>query len=456
MGALTGAPTGGTGRSRRVSTWSGTAHAHPAAFHAPADESELAAVVAAANGSGERIRVIGAGHSFTPVALGTGTMISLDALSGIVAVDAATRRVRFRAGTRLRDIPALLAPHGLALANQGDVDPQSLAGAISTGTHGTGLGFTGFAGMVTGLTLLTADGARRELSRAADPDVFDLARLSLGVLGVITEIELACVPRFDVVAREQSEPFDDLLATFVARSAQCDHLKFYWFPHTDRALVKTNVRVAPGQAPPAGMSAARPRRRLAQLLNEEVLDNGALRAICEIGHRAPALVPFFNRAAAEAASNRLSRAPAHEAFVSPRRVRFTEMEYAVPLAAGPEVLARIRDLIEERRWRISFPLEVRTTAADDVPLSTATGRESMYIACHRFFRDDSAEYFRRIEQICREFDGHPHWGKVHTLTAAELGAVYPRFEDFRTLRARLDPHAVFGSAYTDSLFAPER
>ena len=142
--------------------------------------------------------------------------------------------------------------------------------------------------------------------------------------------------------------------------------------------------------------------------------------------------------------------------MSPRRVRFTEMEYAVPLAAGPEVLTRIRDLIEERRWRISFPLEVRTTAADDVPLSTATGRESMYIACHRFFRDDSAEYFRRIEQICREFDGRPHWGKVHTLTAAELGAVYPRFEDFRTLRARLDPHAVFGSAYTDSLFAPER
>ncbi|QCP04612.1 FAD-binding protein [Brevibacterium sp. CS2] len=280
MGALTGAPTGGTGRARRVSTWSGTAHAHPAAFHAPADESELVAVVAvvaAANGSGERIRVIGAGHSFTPVALGTGTMISLDALSGIVAVDAATRRVRFRAGTRLRDIPALLAPHGLALANQGDVDPQSLVGAISTGTHGTGRGFTGFAGMVTGLTLLTADGARRELSRAADPDVFDLARLSLGVLGVITEIELACVPRFDVVAREQSEPFDDLLATFVARSAQCDHLEFYWFPHTDRALVKTNVRVAPGQAPPAGVSAARPRRRLAQLLNEEVRSTRASR-----------------------------------------------------------------------------------------------------------------------------------------------------------------------------------
>lgn len=359
-----------------MSTWSGTAHAHPAAFRTPADESELAGVVAAAIGRGERIRVIGAGHSFSPVALGSGTMISLDALSGIIAVDAAAGRVRFRAGTRLRDIPALLAPHGLALPNQGDVDPQSLAGAISTGTHGTGLGFTGFAGMVTGLTLLTADGSRRDLSPSADPAVFDLARLGLGVLGVITEVELRCVPRFDLVAREQSEPLDALLESFVARSAECDHLEFYWFPHTDRALVKTNVRVAPGEAPPPGLAAARPRRRLAQLLSEEVLDNGALRVICELGHRVPALVPHFNRAATEPTSNRLYRAPAHAAFVSPRRVRFTEMEYAVPLAAGPEVLARIRALIEERRWRISFPLEVRTAAARTGGSSTRSAPRS--------------------------------------------------------------------------------
>lgn len=359
-----------------MSTWSGTAHAHPVDLLTPADEAELATGIAASVEQGRRIRVIGAGHSFSPVALGSGTMVSLDALSGVIAVDAARKRVRLRAGTRLRDVPGLLAPYGLALANQGDVDPQSLAGAISTGTHGTGLGHTGFAGMVTGLTLLTADGTQHELSSESAPEVFDLARLSVGVLGVITEVELACVPAFDLVAHERSESLDALLETFVDRSRTADHLEFYWFPHTDRALVKTNVRVAPGAAAPAGMPAAGPRGRLARLVSEEILDNGGLRAISELGHRIPSLVPALNRLAAAATSNRLYRAPAHEVFVSPRRVRFTEMEYAVPLVAGPEALARIRALIERRRWRISFPIEVRTAAADDVPLSTAYGRES--------------------------------------------------------------------------------
>ena len=288
------------------------------------------------------------------------------------------------------------------------------------------------------------------------PEVFDLARLSVGVLGVITEVELACVPAFDLVAHERSESLDALLETFVDRSRTADHLEFYWFPHTDRALVKTNVRVAPGAAAPAGMPAAGPRGRLARLVSEEILDNGGLRAISELGHRIPSLVPALNRLAAAATSNRLYRAPAHEVFVSPRRVRFTEMEYAVPLAAGPEALARIRALIERRRWRISFPIEVRTAAADDVPLSTAYGRESMYIACHRFHRDPFEDCFRRIVEILLELGGRPHWGKLHTLETAGLSERYPRFEDFRALRARLDPEAVFGSAYTDALFAPGR
>ena len=440
----------------RFSNWSESTEVHPTHFHQPQNLTELHTAIEHAAGRGKRIRVVGAGHSFTPIAFGPEHLVNLDELRGIVAVDAASQRVRFHAGTRLRDIPDLLLPHGLALPNQGDVNPQSLAGAVSTGTHGTGLGFTGFAGMVTGLTLITAAGETLRLSNTEHPEIFDLARLSVGVLGVITEVELQCTEAFDLIAAEQAEPFDQVLDTFIDRARAADHMEFYWFPHTESALVKTNVRAAPGQAGPAGLEQVRGRNRIAQMLTEELLDNGALRAICEVGRRVPALVPTFNRIATAAAGGRAYRAPAHEVFVSPRRVRFNEMEYAVPLEAGPEALARVRALIESSGWRVSFPLEVRVAKGDDVPLSTASGRDVMYIAAHRFIGEEYSEYFRRIEKIMRDYDGRPHWGKLHTLGARELAQAYPRFGEFQELMARLDPGRVFGNRYTDYLFGLDR
>lgn len=402
------------------------------------------------------MRVRGAGHSFTPVAASADQLLQLDGLSGLISADPAAGRARFHAGTRLRDIPALLAPHGLALPNQGDVDPQALAGAVSTGTHGTGLGYTGFAGAVTGLTLIDATGTRRELSADSEPEIFDHARLSLGVFGVLTEIELTTVPAFDLIASETSEPFDEIRTTMADRVREVDHIEFYWFPHTQHAAVKTNTRVAPGAEAPAALAHVRHRPTWQRLLSEEVIDNGALAAVCAIGARVPALVPHFNRLATAALSNRAYRAAAHEVFVSPRRVRFNEMEYAVPLEAGAEVLAEIGRTITARGWRISFPLEVRVAAADDVPLSTASGRESMYIAVHRYVEEEWEPYFRTLEDILLAAGGRPHWGKIHRLGRAELTERYPRFEEFCVLRERLDPAGMFSNPYTDTLFGRSR
>lgn len=445
----------GSGRAR-FRNWSGHVHSHPRTFARPASADELADTVTTAAADGRRIRVVGAGHSFTPVAAGDDVMISLDDLTGIVVVDAERRRVRFHAGTRLRDIPGLLAPYGLALSNQGDVNPQSLAGAISTSTHGTGLGFTGFAGTVTGLSLMDSEGTVRELSAESQPEVFDLARVSLGVLGVITEIEIRCVPAFDLIAEEVVTDLDGLLEGLVDRMRTADHFEFYWFPHTDTALTKTNTRVPAGQAPPARLAEAGVRNPVLRLVDKEIVENGALRLAVELGSRRPRLVPRINRLVQSAVSDRTYRAPGHEVFVTPRRVRFTEMEYALPLEAGAAAIAEIREAIERRGLRISFPLEVRAAAADDVPLSTATGRETMYIAVHRFFKDDCAEYFRIAERILLAHDGRPHWGKIHSLGAAQLRDLYPRFDDFRALRSRLDPGAVFGNRYTDVLLDPAR
>lgn len=441
-----------SGPRRLFRNWSGHVHAHPHTFVRPTSAGELGEVLRSVANAGQRVRAVGAGHSFTPIAAGDDVMINLDHLSGIITVDEATGRVRFHAGTRLRDIPALLAPFGLALANQGDVNPQALAGAISTSTHGTGLDFTGFAGTVTGLSLMGPDGAVRRLSAISDPQVFDLARVSLGVLGIVTEIELQCVPAFDLIAEEVVTDVDELLADLGPRMQAADHFEFYWFPHTDTALTKTNTRVGLGEIGPGHLAEAGVRNRFLTLLDKEVVENGALRLAVELGSAVPSLVPRINRIAQSAVSDRTYRAPGYDVFVTPRRVRFNEMEYAVPLASGAEVIREIRDAIESRGWTISFPIEVRSAAADDVPLSTAYGRETMYIAVHRFVKDEFAEYFRVVEQICRRHGGRPHWGKIHSLGADDLRELYPRFDDFCSLRGQLDPQATFGNRFTDSLF----
>ena len=339
-GSGAGLPRGG-GRVRRVvgprgggrvrqafRNWSVHVHAHPHTLARPTSAEVLSDIVGRAAADGDRLRVVGAGHSFTPIAAGGDVMISLDELTGIVAVDEPRRRVRFHAGTRLRDIPALLEPFGLALANQGDVNPQSLAGAISTSTHGTGLGFTGFAGTVTGLTLMGPDGGVRDLSADSAPEIFDLARVSLGVLGVVTEVELQCVSAFDLIAEERVVGFAEVLDELVDRMRAADHFEFYWFPHTDTALTKTNTRVAPGEPGPGHLAAAKMRNRWINLLDKEIVENQALRLAVELGARVPAVVPAINRTAQALVSDRMYRAAGHDVFVTARRVRFNEMEYA--------------------------------------------------------------------------------------------------------------------------------
>lgn len=445
-----------TERRTPLSTWSGYETARPAHRWKPRTAEQAAGVVARAAEEGSRVRVIGAGHSFMPVALTEDHQVSLDEMSGVVSVDAATQRVRLAAGTRLRDIPALLAPYGLALPNQGDVNPQSVAGALSTGTHGTGLAFTGFAGMVTGLTLLTADGRIRRLSRDEEPEVFDHARLSLGVLGILLEVELQCCDAFDLVAQETGEELDEVLDGFAERARTHDHVEFFWFPGTTRASVKTNTRVAPGAEAPGELAGIGRRHRVGQWLTEELVDNAAFAAVCALGHRVPAAVPLTNRISAAATSHRAYRAPAHEVFVSPRRVRFNESEYAVPLEAGPDAVRALRRTMDRKGWSISFPLEVRAAAADDVPLSTGYRRQNMYVAAHRYWREDFSEYFREFERIMLDHGGRPHWGKRYTLGHEDFSRMYPRFEEFRALRERLDPDAVFGNPLTDRIFGVQR
>ncbi len=392
------------------------------------------------------MKTVGAGHSFTPAAVTDGVLVNLDNLTGLVHVDKDAMEVTFLAGTRLRDIPGLLRPHGLALANQGDVDPQSLAGALSTSTHGTGVGFTGFAGMVRGLRIVTADGVVHDAG-PGDP-LFECGRVSIGALGVLTQVRMAVVDTFILSAVEKAEPLGPVVENFTALAHEVDHLEYYWFPGTSVAHVKRNTRHplsdrdnVPGSVP-----------RWKSVIDDELVSNAAYGAMCRVMSVAPKTTGFFNRVSAGALAQREYADVAHDVFVSKRRVRFNEMEYSVPLADAPEVLAEVHRAIDACGIPVGFPIEVRATAADDVPLSTAKGRESCYIAAHRYHRDDYREFFRVLEPILVAAGGRPHWGKHHNLGFAELSAVHEDLTTVAALRSQVDPDGMFRNPYVDRVF----
>ena len=436
------------------SNWAGTQTCVPGTVHQPADAGEVGRIVRDAVASGSTVRPLGAGHSLTPLVVTDGHRVQLDKMTGFVGSDADAGTVTLQAGTRLRDVPGILRPRGLALANQGDVDPQALAGAVSTGTHGTGLGFTGFAGMVKGFRIVGADGEEVHAYDGAPGtagDLFRLGRLSLGIFGVITELTLEGVPAFRLSADEHAENFDEVRRTFPERVAAVDHMEFYWFPGTDLALVKENTRL-PGVE---GMESANDPGllgRAGEFIADEVINNAGLLAMCEAAKAAPKLTRKLNAFAAKTVSTRRYVDEAHKVFVSPRRVRFSEMEYAVPLDSLPEVLDEVRRTIDRHHAWVSFPLEIRAAKGDDVALSTAYGRDSAYIAVHRYHREEYREYFDLLEPIFLAAGGRPHWGKLHTLGAEQLRERYPLFDDVAQLRRRLDPNGVFLNDHLRGLF----
>jgi L-gulonolactone oxidase len=426
--------------SARWRNWGRSASASPERIAAPADEAALIELIADATRTGRSIRPVGTGHAFAPIAATGDILLTMDRFSGVRAVDAATGDVTFGAGTRLSEIPALLAPHHLAMENLGDIDRQTLAGAISTGTHGTGIAFTGLAGQVTGVRIALADGSILDVDRSRRPELFAAARLGLGAFGVLTEIRVRCVPEFLLAANEHPEPLGDLLDDFAARAAAVDHLEFYFFPHTDIAAVKENTRLP--------ITAARhSRSRLRATMDDEVTQNGLFAAMCGIGWAAPAAIPAMNRLAARMMSRSSHTDISTAILTTSRRVRFREMEYGIDLDALPAAVREVRAAIERHGWRITFPMEVRVAAADDVPLSTAFGRPTAYVAVHRYVHDPFARYFLTVQDIMLAHGGRPHWGKLHSLDATRLRSRYPRFDEVTALRADVDPQGLWRNAY---------
>ena len=423
-------------QGRRWRNWGRSQQSHPRHVVTASSVDDVVEAVAFAREKRLPIKTIGAGHSFTAIAATDGVQLDVAPLDGVLAVDGDL--VTLGAGTNLYQLPALLGEHGLALENMGDIDRQTIAGAISTGTHGTGARFGGIATQVEGLTLVTADGAVLK----ADSDLLPAARVGLGALGVITDVTLRCVPDFVMHAVERPEPLGEVLDGWLERAASVDHFEFYWFPHTEQALTKTNTRM-PADTP------RKPQHPVAAWIDDELMPNGLYVLLCRLGMIAPGTTPPLNRLANRLVAERQVTDGWHEVFTSPRRVRFREMEYALPVEAVPAALREIKELIDAKGWRITFPVEVRVAAADDNWLSTAHGRQTGYLAVHRYYREDPTEYFEAVEAIARSHGGRPHWGKMHFRTADDLRPAYPRFDDFLAVRDKLDPGRVFANEYLE-------
>lgn len=438
--------------------WAANQRTSPARSVTAGDTDGVVTAVKAAARDGLRVKATGSGHSFTAIGVPDGIALATPSSPELLLVEG--DRATVPAGMTIRTLNALLAEHGRALPNLGDIDAQTIAGAVATGTHGTGARHQGIAAGIRGLEMVLADGTVVTATATEHPELFHHGRVGLGALGVVTAVVLETVPAFRLHASESARPLGEVLESFDELAAAHDHVEFYWFPHTDVAATKVNDRTtADGPA----------RGRVAGWVGDELLGNGAFAAVCRLGSALPRAVPALNRIMAGQMANAEYVDRSYRVFTSPRRVRFLEMEYAVPRAALREAFDGLRAAAARHAVDVTFPVEVRVAGADDVPLSTASGRDSAYLAVHvhRGRRPWSSSpigelssklrlppheaYFSAVEAVMTSLGGRPHWGKLHTRTAAQLAESYPEFGAFVALRDRLDPEGRFTNAHLDRI-----
>ncbi len=417
--------------------WAGEESCRPVEIVRPRGRGELSEVVSAGAAAGRQITVAGSGHSFTRVAMTDDLMLDLGGLAGVIDVDRASGLVKVGGGTVLADLNRELDRLGMAMANLGDIDRQTISGAISTATHGTGAALGNIPSQVEAIELMGADGQVRSFN-AVDGDLFQAARVGIGALGVITTVTLRTVPAFNLHRVDEPMDLDDVLSRFHELAAENEHFEFFIFPRTDRPLVIRRNRTD---------RPASPRGKVERFVGDVVVENGLGDLMLRATGKLPRTIPRVARFSSAFMSQAEQIDVSHRVFANYRTIRFNEMEYALPREAGPEALSRVLRLIEEENFPIAMPIECRVVAGDDSLLSPTFERDSTYIAVHQYRGLEWRPYFEAIEQIFREYGGRPHWGKRHSQTNQTLAAEYPSWGRFAAVRDELDPGRVFANPY---------
>jgi L-gulonolactone oxidase len=428
----------------RWSNWAGDQRCEPQAIETPSSLAELSSVVARAAEDGKRVRASASGHSFTDIALTDGVMVRLDNLNRLIDFDRDSGLFKVEAGIPLHRLNPLLDDHDVAFENLGDIDRQSVAGSISTGTHGTGERFQNISAQIAELELVTADGSV-VTANASDPDLLRAARVGLGALGIIYSVTVKTVPAYTIDRVDRPRPLAEVLGNLDELVAANDHFEFYVFPYTDLALCRESRRTDEAPEPRSGL------RVYAQ---EVVIENWVGQLFAWATRYMPSRAPAMARIAARNLGDAAKKDRSYKVFASERRIKFTEMEYGIPREHAREAIERVLEAASRPELGVAWPIEVRFVAGDDSSLSPSYERDTCYVAIHQDRKLDWESYFRAVEEIHRSYDGRPHWGKRHFRSAADLAPAYPRWSDFQAVRKRLDPAGVFANDYTDRVLGP--
>jgi FAD-linked oxidoreductase len=415
--------------------WSGSQQCLPATRSAPASVGELQELIAASTGT---VRPVGAGHSFTALVPTDDTIVSLSRLSGLVSHDAERLQATLWAGSRLGDIGQPLEAAGQALVNMPDIDQQTLAGCLGTATHGTGASIGCMPTFVEWLQLVNARGELIECDANNNADLFNAARVSLGTLGVITQVRLQNVAPYRLRRETVWHEFDAILDLAEGMANQHRNFEFYYIPFSGMGF--TDVHNLTTE--PVGST-----RKIDS--NESVLELKKLRDWLD---GMPKLRQLILSGMAKSISDEVTVESSWKNYASERNVRFNEMEYHLPREHGLTALREVRTALETQHPEVFFPIEVRFVKGDDIWLSPFYQRDTCSIAVHHYFEEDYKPYFKTIEPILRKYHGRPHWGKLNTLSRGEFRKLYPRWDDFVAVRKEVDPQGRFLNPYLKGLF----
>jgi len=422
-----------------MKNWSKLIEWHPQQVLTPDTTEAIQSIIQTAIQQKKKIRVVGSAHSFTSLCKVEDILVSLDKYQGIVHIDKNTNEVTVKAGTKIHQLNQWLSEEGLALENMGDIDVQSIAGAISTGTHGTGTAFGNLCTQITKIQFVNGLGNTVTCSPSDQPQVFKSAILSLGLLGVITEITFQCIPLYNLELSIKRATLEDVLNQLEDYNNRNRHFEFYWFLNTPYVMTKElNITTEKASS-----------NRFREYIQEAILENYGFKFLCEIANWFPSLSRWASRVTAGSVSKFRKVKNSHKAFSTRRIVRFNEMEYNVPIETYKDVKKEITQWIDKHNKHIMFPMENRFVKGDDIFLSPAYQRNSAYIAVHAYNKKDCHQYFAAIEDIFKAYNGRPHWGKMHTQTAKEFQQLYPEFGTFKAIQQTHDPHTLFQTPYMD-------
>jgi L-gulonolactone oxidase len=432
---------------KTLRSWAGNVEWTPRAIHHPRNEQEVCELVRRIAGEGGRLKPVGSGLSWSDINEVQGQhLLLLDQMESIF-VDAEHRRVRVQGGALLKDINDSLARAGLSLDNFGSIVTQTAAGYIGTGTHGSGTPL--LSTFIEEMRLVDGTGQVRELSREREPDLFSSARVHLGCLGVVTEIVFRCVEAFDLEERRQILPLDRVLADLEKHLAENDYLKLWWLPYNDVVQVYAYNKVR-GQ---------RPRVTLSGFLEDKGLATYSFTALLALSRAYPPIVPTVNQALQRFYFGPRRRVNRSDLLFDVGKMIpiHNESEYAIPRQHAAQAIDRLAAIVRAARPRyfVNFPMEVRFVPGkdvDDIPLSPATGRDSCYIGAYVASPQWTAPYHHDFEELMRDYDGRPHWGKLSSRRAEDFARLYPRYREFAELRARCDPLGIFRNTFVDRVF----